>query len=60
MESNRTIIYLTGERRYGYLITLNAFISRVQYVDDFGNDVDTYVENDEFEVWEEPLTYEQE
>ncbi len=60
MESNKHIVYLTELRRYGYLVTLNAFVSRVQYVDDMGNEVDTYVENDEFEVWEEPFTYEQE
>lgn len=59
MENNldRTVIYLTEERRYGYLISLGAFVSRIEYVDEFGNTVDTYVENDE---WEEPFIYEQE
>lgn len=62
MESNsgRTVVYLTEERRFGYLVSLGAFMSRVEYVDEYGNDVDTYVENDEFVIWEEPFTYEQE
>jgi hypothetical protein len=61
MESkDRTIVYLTEERRFGYLISLGAFVSRVEYVDEYGNVVDTFVENDEFIVWEEPFTYEQE
>lgn len=61
MESKgRTIVYLTEERRFGYLVSLGAFVSRVEYVDEYGNTVDTFVENDEFKVWEEPFTYEQE
>lgn len=62
MESSldRTIIYLTDERRYGYLLQLGAFASRVEYVDEFGNIIDTYVENEDFEELEEPFTYEQE
>lgn len=61
MESSKNqIVYLTELRRFGYLITLNAFVSRVLYVDNFGNEVDTFVENDEIEEWEEPFTYEQE
>lgn len=61
MESNqgKTIIYLTEERRFGYLLTLGAFVSRVEYVDDFGNTIDSFVENDEFEIWESEI-YEQE
>lgn len=61
MESkDRTVVYLTEERRFGYLISFGAFVSRLEYVDEFGNTIDTYVENDEFIVWEEPFTYEQE
>lgn len=61
MESkDRTVVYLTEERRFGYLISLGAFVSRLEYVDEYGNTIDTYVENDEFIVWEEPFTYEQE
>lgn len=62
MESNsgRTVVYLTEDRRFGYLLSLGAFVSRVEYVDEFGNNIDTYVENDEFIVWEEPFEYEQE
>lgn len=61
MESkDRTVVYLTEERRFGYLISLGAFVSRLEYVDEFGNTIDTYVENDEFKVWEEPFTYEEE
>lgn len=59
-QSGRTVVYLTEERRFGYLISLGAFVSRVEYVDEYGNTVDTYVESDEFIVWEEPFTYEQE
>lgn len=62
MENNpdRTIIYLTEERRYGYLVSLGAFVSRVEYDDGYGNIVDTFLENEDFEIWEEPITYEQE
>lgn len=62
MESSndRTIVHLTDEHRFGYLVSLGAFVSRIEYVDEFGNTIDTYVENDEFEIWEEPFTYEQE
>ena len=61
MESkDRTVVYLTEERRFGYLISLGAFVSRLEYVDEYGNTIDTYVENDEFTIWEEPFTYEQE
>jgi hypothetical protein len=62
VESNqgRTVVYLTEEHRFGYLISLGAFFSRLEYEDDYGNTVDTFVENDEFIVWEEPFTYEQE
>jgi hypothetical protein len=56
----KTVIYLTEERRYGYLLSLGAFVSRVEYVDEYGNTIDTYVENDEFNILEEPFTYEQE
>jgi len=61
MESNqgRTVIYLTEERRYGYLLSLGAFVSLVTYNDGFG-EITTYVENDEFRIMEEPFTYEQE
>jgi len=61
MESKgRTVIYLTEERRFGYLVSLGAFYSLVEYVDEFGNAVIIYVENDEFIEMEEPFTYEEE
>lgn len=58
MESDQgsAIIWLSQERVYGYLISLGAFASRVAYVQD-GHDYDVWVENDEFEIWEEPSTY---
>lgn len=47
-----TIIWLTEERTYGILVSLGAYVSRVRYTYK-GIDYDTYVENDEFEIWEE-------
>lgn len=55
---NRTVVYLTEERRFGYLVSQGAYASRVEFDDDFGNVVDTFVENDEMVIWEEPSVYE--
>lgn len=49
MESTSgTVIYLTEEHVYGYLVSYGAFVSRVQFTDRAGNECDCYIENNEF------------
>lgn len=56
MESTKDkVIHLTELRRYGYLIELHAFISKVKYFNDEGIEVFAYVENDDFRLVEEEL-----
>lgn len=58
--AGKPIIYLTEDRKYGYLLSLGAHMSRVLFVED-GIEIDTYVENDEYIlIEEEPFIYERE
>lgn len=50
--SDIQFIWLFEERTFGVLIEMGAYFSRVRYVHG-GIDYDIYVENDEFEFWED-------
>jgi len=45
------LIWLTEERCFGYLLEMGAYYSRVIFKRD-GMEYDTYIENDEYEIWE--------
>lgn len=52
------VIWLTEERRFGWLLKLGAHMSLVMWHDDEGRVFDL-IENNEYEVWEDhALDYE--
>lgn len=54
---DKPIVWLTEERKYAYLLSVGAYVSRVYFVEN-GIEYDIYVENDEYILMEEPFTHE--
>lgn len=46
-----SIVWLTEERKFAYLLAVGAYFSRISF-DYYGDDWEE-IENDEYELWEE-------